>query len=131
MPRQDRRAGHDPKKLGWRSRLVCRTIVGMITLHIDHPISDYAVWRGAFDHFAEVRRSAGVVEERVLRPHDDPHYVVIQLDFATVEEASAFRQFLVSQVWATSANSPALAGEPRTMILEPQSSARSDRTVPL
>jgi hypothetical protein len=47
----------------------------MVTLLIEHAISDFATWCGAFDRFAEARRDAGVTAEHVLRPVDDPHYV--------------------------------------------------------
>ena len=30
------------------------------TLHIEHAISDYVVWKGAFDRFASVREQSGV-----------------------------------------------------------------------
>jgi hypothetical protein len=49
---------------------------------------------------------------------DDPHYVVIDLDFPTAEHAERFRAFLYEKVWPTPANAPALVGAPRTAILE-------------
>ena len=91
----------------------------MPTLHIEHPITDFATWRAAFDRFAEQRRAAGVTDHRVSRPVDDQKYVVIDLDFATTDQAAAFLGFLRTQVWGSPQNAPALAGEPRTTILEP------------
>jgi hypothetical protein len=88
------------------------------TLNIRHPVTDFDVWSSAFDRFATVRRDAGVVGERVQRPVDDPRFVVIDLEFETVERAEAFRRFLTTQVWAVEENSPALAGTPETAILE-------------
>jgi hypothetical protein len=90
----------------------------MATLHIEHPISDLAVWRAAFDRFAERRREGGVAAERIQQPVDDDHYVVIDLDFATVDQARRFLGFLESTVWASRDSSPALAGRPLTRILE-------------
>ena len=90
----------------------------MATLHIEHAITDLAAWRAAFDRFAERRRAAGVVAQRIHRPVDDDHYVVVQLDFPSVAEASAFRGFLETQVWSTPANSPGLAGSPRAVVLD-------------
>ena len=52
----------------------------MTTLHIEHPITDLATWRGAFDRFAERRRQGGVCGERLQRPVDDGHYVLVDLD---------------------------------------------------
>lgn len=100
----------------------------MRTLHIEHAITDFATWLEAFDRFADERRDAGVRDERVHQPIDDPHYVVIDLDFDAVDEATTFLQFLESAVWSNPANSPALAGSPRALVLEPASAAlRTDR----
>ena len=91
----------------------------MTTLHIEHPVTDLAVWRAAFDRFADRRRQGGVTAERIQRPVDDDHYVLIDLDFPTRELAERFRGFLESTVWASRDSSPALAGAPQTRILEP------------
>lgn len=95
----------------------------MVTLQIEHAITDYGVWRKAFDAFAQVRQGAGVIGERIARPVDDQRYIVIALDFESTERASAFRQFLETQVWSSPAASPGLNGHPRTSILEPAPSA--------
>jgi hypothetical protein len=50
---------------------------------------------------------------------DDQKYVVVDLDFATTDQAAAFLGFLRTQVWGSPQNAPALAGTPRTTILEP------------
>jgi hypothetical protein len=89
------------------------------TLHIQHPITDFATWTSAFNRFADIRRSAGVRAQRVQRPVDDPRFVVIDLDFDSAGEAQSFRGFLMTQVWAIPEKSPGLAGTPETMILEP------------
>ena len=91
----------------------------MATLHIQHPITDFATWAAAFSRFADARHNAGVRAQRVQRPVNDPRYVVIDLDFDTAGEAQSFQSFLTTQVWARPENSPGLAGTPETMILEP------------
>jgi hypothetical protein len=88
----------------------------MPTLHIEHAIVDFALWQRAFDGFAEARSRAGVLAHRIQQPPDDPHYVMIDLDFATVDQAEAFLAFLRERVWAVPANSPALVGAPSTSI---------------
>jgi hypothetical protein len=93
----------------------------MVTLHIEHPITDLETWSAAFERFATARRDAGVRAHRVHRPVDDASYVVVDLDFDSVEAAIAFREFLTSVVWAVPENAPALAGTPETMLLEPVS----------
>jgi hypothetical protein len=90
----------------------------MTTLHIEHAITDYGVWKFAFDRFEELRRQSGVKHHRVLRPTDDPAYIVVNLDFATAEEAGAFLEFLRTKVWSTPQSAPALAGTPQTRILD-------------
>ena len=90
----------------------------MATLHIEHAITDFETWHAAFARFAEVRRQAGVRHHRIQRPVDDPAYVVVDLDFDTVEEAESFLGFLHANVWTSSENAPALAGKPQTRILE-------------
>jgi hypothetical protein len=89
----------------------------MTTLHIEHPITDYDVWRAAFDGFEQLRAAGGVADQRVWRPIDDDRYVIIQLDFHRPERAAAFLDVLRTQVWANRDRSPALLGEPRAIIL--------------
>jgi len=91
----------------------------MTTLRIEHPITDYATWRQAFDSFAAVRDRAGVQRYRILRPVDDQRYVCIDLDFESVDAAQEFLGFLTTTVWPDPGRAPALAGTPRTRILMP------------
>ena len=91
----------------------------MSTLHIEHPITDFATWRAAYDRFADRRRQAGVSAERVQQPVDDEHYVVVDLDFPSREQAQRFLRFLETTVWCSRDTSPALAGTPRARVLEP------------
>jgi hypothetical protein len=95
----------------------------MTTLHIEHAIVDFELWSSAFDRFAEFRAKAGVRAHRIQQPFDDPHYVVIDLDFGTVDEAEKFLAFLQDEIWASPENAPALVGTPQTRILEPVSSS--------
>jgi hypothetical protein len=90
----------------------------MFTLQIEHPIKDFGMWMGAYGNDPLGRSASGVVAERVYRPVDDDHYVVLDLDFTTVTGAEQFLERLKSQVWAISAVSPALAGGPKTRIVE-------------
>ncbi len=90
----------------------------MCTLLIEHSISDFDTWHEAFGRFAARRKDGGVLRERIMQPVDDPHYVLIDLEFATVEAAQRFQQFLETQVWSCPANSPALQGSPRSRIAD-------------
>lgn len=90
----------------------------MTTLHIEHAITDYSVWKSAFDSFEQMRQQSGVKHHRVYQPADDPAYIVVDLDFGTAEEAAAFLEFLRTKVWSSPQNAPALAGTPQTRILD-------------
>ena len=90
----------------------------MPTLLIEHSISDFDIWHDAFMRFAARRKEGGVLGERIMQPVDDPHYVLVNLEFATLEAGRRFQQFLETQVWSTPANSPALVGSPRARIAE-------------
>lgn len=91
----------------------------MATLLIEHRITDFATWRGAFARFADHRRAGGVQGEHIYQPVDDPRYVLITLDFADGSQAASFLDFLHEQVWPSPTASPALDGAPRTVILQP------------
>jgi len=91
----------------------------MVTLHIEHPITDFTTWHAAFERFADARRQSGVRSHHLQRPIDDPNYLMIDLEFETAEQAQRFLTFLQTNVWTNPGNSPALAGTPSTRILEP------------
>ncbi len=90
----------------------------MTTLRIEHAIHDYDQWKSVFDSFAEIRARAGVRGHAIRRPLGDPHQLMLDLEFDTVEEARAFALFLEQRVWASPETAPALAGTPRTRLLE-------------
>jgi hypothetical protein len=89
----------------------------MPTLHIEHAVTGVDAWRSAFARFEDARRRAGVTAVRVARPVDRDDYLMIDLDFPSTEQAADFLGFLRRSVWATPANSPALAGAPTAMVL--------------
>lgn len=89
----------------------------MATLLIEHPISDLATWLAAFGQFEDARRNAGVTAQRICCPVDDDRYIVVELDFETVEGATGFMEFLEQVVWQSTDLSPALAGTPTARIL--------------
>jgi hypothetical protein len=89
----------------------------MATLHVEHGITGFATWKAAFDRFAARRREAGVTAHRIHLPMDDAAYVVLQLDFPSIEQAQSFKAFLETRVWSNPEDSPGLAGVPRARIL--------------
>ena len=89
----------------------------MPTLHIEHPIRDYDTWKAAFERDPAGRQKGGVRRYRVLRPIDDPNYVMIDLDFDNMSQAEAFLAALRT-VWQSPQAAPALGGSPQTRIVE-------------
>ena len=58
-------------------------------LRIEHPVPDFDAWKAAFDADPVGRARSGVRDFRVLRPVDDEHYVMVDLEFDTPAEAEA------------------------------------------
>jgi hypothetical protein len=90
----------------------------MYTLQIEHEITDFDLWKSAFDRDPVNRAASGVTAHRISRPVDDPHYVVVELDFELRAQAEALLANLHANVWNSSAAAPALRGTPKTRILE-------------
>jgi hypothetical protein len=90
----------------------------LTTLRIEHAISDYDVWRAAFDRFSDARARAGVLEFVIRLPVDDPLYLMLDLEFESRASAERFATFLETQVWTSAEASPGLAGAPRVRILD-------------
>jgi len=93
------------------------TTPAMTTLRIEHEISDLAVWREAFDRFADARAQAGVRRHRIHQPVDDSAYVLVDLDFDDTAAAERFLGFLRTNVWAVPDNAPALVGALTTSLI--------------
>ena|ERR1700722_8563869 len=90
----------------------------MTTLRIEHAITDYQLWKKAFDGFAAARAGAGVRSCAIRLPVDDPNYLMLDLEFDTAGAAETFAGFLAEHVWSSPASSPGLAGAPTTQILD-------------
>ena len=90
----------------------------MHLLQIEHSIRDFDTWKAAFDRFSDKRRQSGVRRYQVLRPTDDPNYVIIELEFDSPSEAESFLAALWRNVWSSQETAPALLGEPQTRIVE-------------
>jgi hypothetical protein len=90
----------------------------MYVLQIEHPVRDFGTWKGAFDRFSGKKQESGVRRHQVLRPTEDPNYVVIDLEFDSSSEAESFLGWLRREVWSSREAAPALMGEPQTRIVE-------------
>jgi hypothetical protein len=89
----------------------------MATLQIEHAISDFDVWKRAFDADPVRRAESGVRRYRVFRPVDDPNYVKVDLEFNSSSEAETFRAAL-QDLWRSGRAAPALVGSPQARIVE-------------
>jgi hypothetical protein len=61
----------------------------MYILRIEHPVPDFDNWKRAFDSDPVSRKKSGVRRYQVLRPVDDDHYAMIDLEFDTAGQAEA------------------------------------------
>ena len=89
----------------------------MTILHIEHPINNFDTWKKAFDSDPIGRERSGVRSYQVLRPINDPNYVMIDLEFDNVKVAENFLASL-REVWQSASAAAALVGSPQTRIVE-------------
>jgi hypothetical protein len=90
----------------------------MHVLKIEYPVADYDTWKAAFDRDVLDREGSGVRHYRILRPTDDPNYVMIDLDFDDVSEAEAYLAALQRQFYSSREASPVSGGGLQTRIVE-------------
>jgi hypothetical protein len=90
----------------------------MPILRLEHAISDFDVWKAAFDRDPVHREQSGVRSHRVYRPIDDRNYIAVDLEFDTSAEAERF-QIALDQLWQSAQAAPALMGTPQVRIVEP------------
>lgn len=66
----------------------------MITVRIQHRISNYDSWKKAFDSDPINRKQSGVKRYRIYRPADNDKYVIIDLDFDNLKQAESTKAAL-------------------------------------
>ncbi len=88
----------------------------MIILHIEHPISDFDTWKKAFESDPAGRERSGVRRYQILRPIEDPNYVIIDLEFENTMAAEVLLAKM-REVWQSAA-APLVRGTPQTRIVE-------------
>jgi hypothetical protein len=84
-------------------------------LHIEHSVPDFDGWKKTFDSDPLAREKSGVRRYRVLRPVDDPKYVMIDLEFDSTIKAEAFRTAL-RDLWRPLEGQ--IMERPRVLIVE-------------
>ena len=90
----------------------------MVTLHIEHAITDYDTWRSAFERGASLREETGVRGYEIQRPVDDPKYVMVNLEFDDVAAAESLLAMLRGRIWTNPETAPALVGQPTARIVD-------------
>jgi hypothetical protein len=88
----------------------------MHILKIEHPVRDFDAWKATFDSDPIGREQGGVRRYRIMRPHDDPQFVMVDLEFETRDEAYAFEAALRT-LWGR-AVAEGLIESPRTRFVE-------------
>ena len=61
----------------------------MYILRIEHPVLNFDGWKQAFDSDPVGREKSGVRRYQILRAVENPDYVLIDLEFDTVQQAEA------------------------------------------
>jgi hypothetical protein len=61
----------------------------MVMLRIEHPVPNFDGWKQAFDSDPAGREKSGVRRYQILRPIDNPNFVMIDLEFDTAQQAEA------------------------------------------
>jgi ribosomal protein L35AE/L33A len=72
----------------------------MPTLHIENTVHDYDAWKAAFDKFERFRADNKMLSYRISRYADDPGRLMVDLEFATTDDAQAYAGKL-AQIHAT------------------------------
>ncbi|HSV41321.1 MAG TPA: hypothetical protein VLI04_21340 [Nocardioidaceae bacterium] len=89
----------------------------MTTLHIENTVKDFDSWKAAFDKFERFRQDHGVRSYRVSRYVGDDQAVNVDLDFDSVEDATAFRTEL-EKIWRTPQSQEQLIEHGTPQLLE-------------
>ena len=88
----------------------------MYILRIEHPVANFDGWKKAFDADPVGRKKAGVRSYQIMRPIDNPNYVMVDLLFDTVQEAEGLLAAL-RVLWGQ-VKGAVLPQEPVTRIIE-------------
>jgi hypothetical protein len=87
----------------------------MPVVRIEHSVPSFEKWKQAFDSDPADRKGSGVRRYQILRLHNDPNYVMIDLEFDSTNEAEAFAQKM-QRIWDGPAK--AVMQNPRARIAD-------------
>src|SRR5690606_6996835 len=100
--------------IAWRDSEVTKGTI-MVIVRIEHAVPDFAKWKQMFDSDPADRKGSGVGRYQILRSHEDPDYVLIDLEFNSIDEAEAFVRKM-QQLWGGPGK--AVMQHPRATIAE-------------
>lgn len=90
----------------------------MFIIRIEHTVPDFESWKKeGFDNDPVDRKGSGVVRYRILRPVNDPKYVMIDLEFNSSIKAEAMLVKL-KNLWGNVKTRFDWVENPRTHIVE-------------
>ena len=87
----------------------------MPTLRIQHTVPTFEGWKRAFDSDPIDRKGGGVSRYQIQRSVTDPNFVMIDLEFDTVDRAEEFLQKL-RHLW--DGPGKAVTHDPRAWVME-------------
>jgi hypothetical protein len=88
----------------------------MYILRIEHAVADFDGWKKAFDSDPVGRKKSGVRSYQIMRPFDNPNYVLVDLSFDTAKEAEALLAALRT-LWGR-VKGAVVQEEPKAQIFE-------------
>lgn len=89
----------------------------MLTAQIEHAVQDFDTWKKMFDSDPIDRKGLGVQTHRVMRPVNGDSRAILELTFATLEEAGAF-EVAIKKLWESPQVAAALTDSPSVRIVE-------------
>ena len=98
----------------------------MPILHIQHSVSNYDGWKRAFDSDPVDRKGGGVRRYQVHRSVADPNFVMMDLEFDSVDKAERFLE-KPCDLWYGPAK--AVMQNPEAWVLETTESTEIDRAM--
>lgn len=87
----------------------------MVHVLVRHKVADYGRWKEVFDSHLNARKRAGEIGCRLFHNADDPHDIVLLLDWESVEEA---RRFMASAELRDAMQRAGVQGTPDIQFLE-------------
>ncbi len=61
----------------------------MFILRIEHAVMDFDSWKRAFDNDPVGRQKSGVRRYHIMRPVDNPKYVIVDLELDSADQAES------------------------------------------